>query len=349
MDTPHTPPTERHNHPETSPIGEHPAGIVTSLDTLETKSHLARNEMDDPHALDSDTEFRHSGWRSARTKIRTRLERDVASPSRLTRFDECGSRAWVFQSAEKSDRFKVRASYCHDRFCKPCARAKAMTIATNLGDYLRGKTVRLITLTLKSSHDDLSDQITRIYRCFSRLRRSKFWKLHITGGAAFFEVTLSTDTKLWHPHLHIIVEGRYVPQHTLAHTWREITGDSHIVDVRAIDQQRGVAEYVCKYVGSPFPSDVYHDDDLLSEAMTAISGRRTCLTFAAWRGLKLTALPKTDEWQPVAPLNELRALAKSGDAWAIGILTACKPSLTITPDQSYAWAYEENEPYTEDP
>jgi len=167
--------------------------------------------------------------------------------------------------------------------------------------------------------------------------------MRVLGGAAFFEVTRSAETGLWHPHLHILVEGKYLPQEQLAGLWKDITGDSKIVDIRLVDQRKGVAEYVTKYVGSPFPADIYRDQDLLAEAMTAITGRRTCLTFGHWRGLKLTKLSTNDSWEPLAPLQEIRQRAQAGDPWAIAVLQACKPNLQIGTDQAYAWAYEESE------
>jgi len=345
--TPHPPTSRAPNGPRYSPEPDFftpPEQDSTSLDPLETNEHPPPEVDDDSHPYESDIAFRHAGWGNDRARIRRALSQVSASPNRLEAWDQCGSRAWVFRSTTDPARYKVRATYCHDRFCKPCARAKALTIAGNLQDHIQGRRTRFVTLTLAPRPEPLRDQITRLYQCFTRLRRQKWWKLAVKGGAAFFEVTVNPRSGHWHPHLHIIVEGKYIPQQQLSNAWKDITGDSYIVDVRAVSNEKEVAQYVCKYVGNPFPATLCRDSDRLEEAIEAINGRRTCLTFGSWRGIKLTKLPEDDDWQAVAPLGELREAAKRGDHAAQQILAACRPNTKITLEDAIRFAVEEDIP-----
>jgi hypothetical protein len=37
---------------------------------------------------------------------------------------------------------------------------------------------------------------------------------------------------MWHPHLHVIAEGRFLDKHALSAAWHHATGDSFVVDIR---------------------------------------------------------------------------------------------------------------------
>lgn len=108
---------------------------------------------------------------------------------------------------------------------------------------------RLATLTLASSDDPLGEQIDRMSAAFRTLRRSAFWKQHVDGGVWAIEVTYNVETGRWHPHVHIIMDGSYIPQADLKAAWLKITGDSSVVDVRKCDDARDAARYIATYVG----------------------------------------------------------------------------------------------------
>jgi hypothetical protein len=191
-------------------------------------------------------------------------------------------------------------------------------MAAVLKSFIQARRVRFVTLTRRHSHAPLRDQIDAVYSAFSALRRRKWWKEHVTGGAAFLEVKLSDRDGLWHPHLHIILEGKFLPQRELAAEWLAVTMDSSIVDVRDCppsDHDR-VASYVTKYVTKPASSEVFSDQEKLVEMMMAMKGRRLALTFASWRGLRLDDAPDPEEkveWIAVGSISNLASKARRGD------------------------------------
>lgn len=49
-------------------------------------------------------------------------------------------------------------------------------------------------------------------------------------------------------HIHMIVDCEYIPQHEMAEIWHTITGDSIIVDIRAVRSKSQCSGYVTKYI-----------------------------------------------------------------------------------------------------
>lgn len=177
----------------------------------------------------------------------------------------------------------------------------------------KGRKVRLVTLTLRMNDAPLGDQITRLNRCFARLRRRKLWKLSQNGGIAFVEIKRRGESHTWHPHLHILTEGSYVPKASLSDAWLAITGDSMIVDVRLCRSGDDAARYVAKYATKGVHGGVENDPDMLEEAITALKGRRLFACFGDWSLPAADELPADDEWRAVAPLRIVLQRFAEGD------------------------------------
>ena len=289
--------------------------LATSLDPPETSSHRPDDPVDTSVAsiAPSDVIFRHSGWQPVRARVARCLEIVFGEGARVERFGACGTGAWVWQSATEPGRYKITADYCHDRWCLPCGRSRGRTIARNLAAYLDNKRLRFVTLTLRHRDEPLTDSLDRLYVSFGRLRRCRDWRAAVDGGVAFVEIKHGLDDSTWHPHLHILVEGRYLPHASLKAHWLRITEDSYIVDIRAVRSHDHLVRYVTKYVSKPLDSSVYATDATLCEAMRAMHGRRTCLTFGTWRGLDLTEDDDDTEWISMGPLGIVIDEARAGD------------------------------------
>lgn len=295
----------------------------TSLDPLETNtpSQTTTTAAPPPSAEDVSVSFRHSGWASRRKMVRAALDAIGVKDKRLAAFDSCGFGGWVWQSPDDPNVYRTTGNYCHDRWCLPCGAARGRTIARNLAAIVKGKRTRFVTLTLANRKEPLADTLKALVRYFGRLRRSKFWTAAVTGGASFLEVKRSKDGKSWHPHLHIVVEGKFLHQGTLKAIWYKITNDSFIVDVRAVHCEDELIQYVTKYVSKPLDKSIFSDADTTEQAIQAMHGKRTCTTFGTWRGQDLTTVEDDTEWISVGPLAELIREAKNGDAGARHVLS----------------------------
>jgi len=266
--------------------------------------------------------FRHSGWARARSRVLAALERVEPGSDRAIRFEACGAHAWVYQDANDPARVCIKADYCHDRFCVPCQTARNLRLRNELLRLLRGRTLRFVTLTIATPAMPLANALTKLLTSFRRLRESKLWKSHITGGLAVLEVKRSSRSPRWHPHLHILCEGSFIPQRALSNAWRAITKTSFVVDVRYVGDSDKAAAYVTKYVTKPVAAHVHNSNDLLDEAILAMKGRRTLIQFGTFYGTDLFRHRDTTDWVALVPLNRVIADALAGHQPAAGILAA---------------------------
>jgi hypothetical protein len=111
---------------------------------------------------------------------------------------------------------------------------------------------KLVTLTLLKVWGTPAIRIRKIVKYAKRLRyylsrrgikvKSSFWVMEV-------------DDKGF-PHIHAVWDTTYIPQTTLAEIWGSVTGDSMIVDIRAIKHRRrpkgGIASYLTKYLTKTF-------------------------------------------------------------------------------------------------
>lgn len=305
----------------------------TSLDPLEINLHGLQTGPEGHSELPDHTAklFRHSGWQSTRTAVRKALHDLYADCPRLDRFDQCGTHAWVYYSAKPTPAYCVQANLCNDRWCLPCAQARARTIARNLLSLVQQHQARFITLTLRSTGEPLRDLLDTLYASFSKLRRTRLWSSTQTAAAAFVEVKYHADPRHWNVHLHILATGKFVQQHRLSAEWHRITGTSYIVDIRLVRSSKEAASYITKYASKPIGTAVAKHPDALTEAIHALNHRRLCLTVGAWRGQRLTRTPDDRTWFPVAPLYEIIAKAHQHDPEAQYILRVLRGEQTPEP------------------
>jgi hypothetical protein len=244
------------------------------------------------------------------------------SSNRLERFRRCGEHAYLAVDPEHPDHALFRASYCHDRFCQPCSRARAFHVATALANRLRRETCRLLTLTLRSREGPLRPQLTRLFASFRKLRVTKRWHHDVDGAVAFAEMTFNRDTHLWHPHLHVITIGRFMPHEVYKNLWHDITGDSDIIHMSKVPNVEQITRYVTKYVTKPLTYLHEAHPDALADALVALSGTRLCTTCGSLRGLPLNRKPEPSAYKYLADLEYVRSLAITGDQDAQGVITA---------------------------
>ena len=106
-----------------------------------------------------------------------------------------------------------------------------------------------------------------------------------------------------------------------------MTGDSFVVDVRAVSDVRGGASYVAKYAAKGWSREVSADHDSLIECMTALRGRRLISCVGSWRGIdKRDATADVDDWTRVGRLDEVIESAGRQEAWAVGVLRSLNAS-----------------------
>jgi Replication protein len=275
-------------------------------------------------------DFRHAGWKLHRRRIFHALHAAGASPRRLERFACCGALAAVWWN-DQTGELQVRGSHCHDRFCRPCAAARGIELQRAIANHIpAGVTLRFVTLTIRHQAEPLKDVLERLRCCFTRLRNRAYWKAHVTGGVQVLEVKLS-EAGLWHPHLHMILQGSFMDWQELSKEWHKVTGDSFHVDIRVVkdsgDDARELGRYVTKYICKPAGVDLLNDALKLVEYVAAMKGQRVLNFLGSWRGImddagnqSIEDKARKDAWHYLKPLNQILQEASAGDAAARNIL-----------------------------
>lgn len=230
------------------------------------------------------------------------------------RMARCGNHASFFMDPAAG---KVRPwlSRCAHRLCPFCARARSAHVAEQLYKVMvQMSRPRLLVLTVKSDDSDLTDQLANLRFWFRKLRKRKLWRSKVKGGCYVVEVTLNKDTGQWHPHIHVIFDGDYLPQQLLRTLWHEITGDSEIVWLQEVTDRDGMSRELSKYIGKPQRLSTLTATQI-NDYATAIHGNRMVQSFGNTYGIEVTDEDKKDLNAPEiyrVPLGKLMHYAREG-------------------------------------
>lgn len=209
----------------------------------------------------------------------------------VERLAHCCRRPILYRSDDSGTVRLIRRS-CRHRLCPTCSPGRVGKARTRIQAIVEAMdSPRFLTLTQATSNRPLKDSIKKIYADFRRLRQRKCWASHVRGGVAVLEITWSNGG--WHPHLHALLDGTYWPQDQIADQWQAVTGDSRIVDIRAIHSRTQATNYVAKYVSKGADPRALPDDQVAEFAL-AIAGVRTLQTFGASHAVKVPADPKVE-------------------------------------------------------
>jgi Replication protein len=217
----------------------------------------------------------------------------------------------------------VGADLCTNRMCHHCAKLRSRKLAGRVHEMvgkLREKGIRrygLLTLTYRDT-EALDGCVDRCWGDFRKLRQRKLWE-SVLGCLGTMEIKRGQGSGKWHPHLHVLVarpscrclrgrrpedggptckHGKLWCPHALnqccvSEAWQEITGDSFVVDIRAVQadedgSMRGAVREVVKYCTKLTEVSSKEREDGLSDVLEfhrAIRRRRLLMTAGVFRGL----------------------------------------------------------------
>jgi len=182
--------------------------------------------------------------------------------------------------------------------CPFCARGRATRYAqayhSRVGQVISKNPLLvpyMVTVTVADG-EQLHERFTHLHNSLKKmmqLRRDtlkgrKYCEaVKASGGVYSIEVKRGQNSKLWHPHAHAIWLCEEAPNsQKLSQEWKEITGDSFIVDVRPINGFEGLLE-VFKYA-LKFSEMTLADN---WEAFKTLSNKRLVNSFGDLRGVEL--------------------------------------------------------------
>lgn len=241
---------------------------------------------------------------------------------KMFRLNSCRTGAFFVRNCE-TGQIRVASQSCKLRHCPLCTKSKTLVIKQNVTAWLKfAKYPKLLTFTLKHSDENLRSQIDRLYESFKEIRRLKILKKKCRGGIWFFQVKKSKTDGLFHPHLHCLISGSFIPQREIARKWLKITGDSQVVDIRQIKSPETAARHVSRYAAKPCSLKHLSLDECI-ELAEALEKRRLCGTWGICRKLKLTSPPELEKenWYRIGSWNAVYE-TKDFDVNAAAILKA---------------------------
>lgn len=256
----------------------------------------------------------------------------------LNRYRSCGTRGAVIQSPSTSA-IRLQVHCCGQRVCPHCGRVSATDRAQKIRQimgHVKPNEWRFITLTIQSTDAPLAEQLQFLRKSFRRLRQQLIWTDTQKGGWAVIEVTWNNVRKQWHPHLHILAQGKFIPQKELATAWQQASAGSYVVDIRAVDESQGSVKELTKYAGKCPPLELEENaEELAIEYYTATKGRRMVLPFGNVIGqgeieVAESGEPDPGDWVVIASLDDLVLKTIAGNAHATSLLDALRLCTTIS-------------------
>lgn len=249
---------------------------------------------------------------------------DPGKIKRAERLSSCCRNPILFVA--KNGKVGLALQRCRDRLCPMCSRLKSLQMRARVESCVKQmRSIRFVTLTIENKERSLTQCVDHLVASFRELRRGEVWKKHVVGGVWVIEVKQGRKEGTWHAHLHMLVDGVFFTQSTLADEWNRVTGDSQIVHIRKVHTTEGVANYVTKYVSKPCDFNAMSDEEIAIYA-ESMKGRRMMGTIG-----KLHAAKIEEEIVNVVDANagvwisarKLLQLAADGNALARGTIDLC--------------------------
>lgn len=300
-------------HSSTDGRQEQPRKRVSTLDTVQT-SDLRESGSNHENRL-------------KRTEKAKKASRKVAwsigkyDEKRGIRMEKCSSRIVQYSCASCGDEKQTRAFRCGDRLCPVCARIRSSKLVSRwesilvryeAGDLTGGSPRYPYLLTLTWKNGTTLPIRKGMQSQYKRFIRDAVWDLYggIKGALCAVEVKRGKgNSRTFHPHMHVLIYlDRPLPSemlrsgsgiktnnsngnhNVLSPIWREITGNSHIVD---LVPYTGAPSEVLKYVCKPGEFESM-SPAMLSHLMDWLRGMRAISTMGELYNMK-TAKDDTDE------------------------------------------------------
>ena len=297
-----------------------------------------------PAILDNTRQLaRFCRWPEYRKLMHEVLWRFEPVRSRWQNFASCGEHAWVYRN-RSTGKHRLHVESCNLRCCPACrsfAQQKFIHKAEHAFGNIEPRFLKFCTFTLKHSDLDLRDQLAHLRSSLRRLRQRAVWKNCVKYGYAVIEVKWSRKTERWHPHVHCILKSHYIPHEVLKRNWAEVTGDSIIVDIRAVKSGNEAARYLAKYIGKPAPvHNLPNKIDRIREYYFALRGAKMVLVLGKPPVPPDEPVPDgfdpmSPDWECLGSVEHVTMCAETGEKWAVEALLNCDlpPPTIFSPDE----------------
>lgn len=219
----------------------------------------------------------------------------------------CGSHL-LFRDYFTVDQIRLhKANFCKKfLLCPLCAVRRASKFVASYMERLQivqsttpGITPYLVTITVKDG-PDLQERFLHLKHGIEKMteqrkeaerdRRPPLEMNKALGGVSSYEVKKGENSQEWHPHYHGTWLCKERPYETaLSQEWKEITGDSYIVDVKPFhNDQDAVIGFLEVFSYAMKFSTLTLEDNL--EAYLTLHRKRFINSFGIFRGVQVPEL-----------------------------------------------------------
>ncbi len=199
---------------------------------------------------------------------------------------------------------------CENRLCPDCARRRARKLINKhlpaMRAFLQTNRATPVHLVLTQSHraETRREAVKRLRDAFIKLQRREFWKEHFKGGGTWtIEFTKGRDG-LHHAHFHIIgFRSKFFGIDLLRAEWLAVTGDSHVLHLKRIEDLASGLLEVMKYVSKPLDVKRFTKADLAD--FMRLKNMRLFGTFGAYRKFSRNYKPSDNAEMPLSEHSDL--------------------------------------------
>jgi diadenosine tetraphosphate (Ap4A) HIT family hydrolase len=240
--------------------------------TVSPKAKTASHTYLDNRVIKSQRESKRTRSQMARARLQTKehltaLAGELHEVELADKLRRCHSRLSVLTCGRHIAQI-IPNFTCEFRLCPDCGRRRSRRLQNKylpaMRAFLRHHHVTPVHLVLTQTHrkETRKQSAKRIKDAFTKLHRNSFWKEFFKGGTWSLEFTKDKNG-LHHTHLHIIgFRRKFFDIGLLRSEWLAVTGDSHVLNLKPIQDIAAGLREVVKYVSKPLDIRRFGADDL---------------------------------------------------------------------------------------
>jgi hypothetical protein len=193
-------------------------------------------------------------------------------------------------------RWAVAFYSCSCRLCPHDQRQRSRRLAHKWANVLRDDWLKLRHLVLAERNcavNELEAGIAHLWESWQRFRQMECWE-DTRGCIVALEVTYNAEEETWHPHLHILFLGKFIPFVEVNTAWVEATEaqgqTSHISAIKSAKYERlgspeRTVQEIIKYVTKT--ADFVDIPKAVGAFLDATHKRRFLRTYGCYYRLKI--------------------------------------------------------------
>jgi hypothetical protein len=261
----------------------------------------------------SQPESKRTRSQRARERLRTKehlatLAGEIHEPELADKLRRCHSRLSVLTCGRHIARV-IPNFTCEFRLCPDCGRRRSRKLQNKylpmMRAFLRHHHVTPVHLVLTQTHrkETRKQSAARIQSSFTKLTRRSFWKDNFKGGTWSLEFTKDKNG-LHHAHLHIVgFRRKFFDIELLRSEWLAVTCDSHVLNLKPIQDIAAGLREVVKYVSKPLDIRRFGAEDL--KEFLGLKNMRMFGTFGEFRDFCKSFDPSDNDGGEVSELESL--------------------------------------------